>query len=283
MDLPHINSKFFIEELETDGHHPLKIQADDGEIYICKYLPQLQREEIDCLFYELVCHALLTELRIYSPRMALMKVDPLHLASKKIIFNRRLLRQKTWVLAIKWLPDTELVTSLTTLSRKSILKKFIDPYLLVKIAFFDLWVDNVDRGVNREGKANYNLLIHAEMKWEKVKFTWIPIDHAFCFGGVAKLRILNPNFLPELAHKLLESPYFQTYSKLLDRGDVKETIDKFLPLYPLLDVEGIVHRIYAQLPAEWEVPEHVPRRIISFLADEKRFQRARYLIKDRLR
>ena len=52
MVVRRIKSQLFIEELETDGHHPLKIQADDGDIYICKYLTQLQREEIDCLFYE---------------------------------------------------------------------------------------------------------------------------------------------------------------------------------------------------------------------------------------
>tara|TARA_R110000850_G_scaffold83886_5_gene179971 strand:+ start:1490 stop:2101 length:612 start_codon:yes stop_codon:yes gene_type:complete len=198
-----IKSQLFIEELPTDGHHPLKIQADDGHIYFCKYLTQLQREEIDCLFYELVCHALLSWLGIQSPEMALMEVDPLHLDSKRITYNRKLLRQKTWVLAVKMLPDTELVSGLAPLSKKSQLKKYFDPYLLVKIAFFDLWVDNVDRGVNRDGVENYNLLIQAQLMDDKVSFTWIPIDHAFCFGGVAKLRILNPSFLPEPAHKLL--------------------------------------------------------------------------------
>ncbi|MFC5623649.1 HipA family kinase [Algoriphagus winogradskyi] len=283
MVVRRIKSQLFIEELETDGHHPLKIQADDGDIYICKYLTQLQREEIDCLFYELVSHDLLSWLGIRSPEIALMEVDPLHLDSKKIFFNKRLLRQKTWVLAVKWLQDTELLTSLTGISKRSLLKKFIDPYLLIKIALFDLWVDNVDRGVNREGLANYNLLIHARLIDKQVKFTWVPIDHAFCFGGVTKLRILNPSFLPEVAHKLPESPYFQKYYKLLNKEDLHQIIDNFLPLSSLSGIEEIVNQAYAQIPVEWEVPKHLPQRLINFLIDEARVQRARYLIKDRLR
>jgi hypothetical protein len=83
-----IKSRHFIEELETDGHHPLKIQADDGNIYFCKYLTQLQREEIDCLFYELVCHSLLLWLGIPSPELAFMEVDPTHLDPSKISYNK---------------------------------------------------------------------------------------------------------------------------------------------------------------------------------------------------
>ena len=242
MVLHRIKSQLFIEELKTDGHHPLKIQADDGYLYICKYLTQIQRDEIDCLFYELVCHALLTWLGIPSPEMALMEVDPLHLDSKKIIYNKKLLRQKTWALAVKWLPVTELVSDLTTISRKRQLKKYIDPYLLVKIAVFDLWVDNVDRGVSRKGIANYNLLIQAQIIDGQVNFTWIPIDHAFCFGGLGKLRILNSSFLPQPAHKLQESPYFQCYYKLLDRDYLHQTIDNFLPLSSLSDVGELLIR-----------------------------------------
>lgn len=238
-----IKSQLFIEELETDGHHPLKMQADDGNIYFCKYLTQLQREEIDFLFYELVCNSLLCWLDIPSPELALMEVDPLHLDARRITYNKKLLRQKTWVLAVKMLPDTELVSGLTSLSRKSQLRKFLDPYLLVKIAFFDLWVDNTDRGVNRDGVENYNLLIQAQLVNNKVCFTWIPIDHAFCFGGLSKLRIINSSFLPEPAHKLLESPFFQTYRGLLDKGQLRLTVDNFLPLSSVSEISGIIREV----------------------------------------
>ncbi len=278
-----IKLQHFIEELETDGHHPLKIQADDGNIYFCKYLTQVKREEIDCLFYELVCQSLLLWLGISSPELAFMEVDPIHLDPKKITFNKKLLRQKTWVLAIRWLPDTELVTGLNLLSKKSQLKKFLDPYLLIKIAFFDLWVDNTDRGVNRDRVENYNLLIQSQMAGNKVWFTWVPIDHAFCFGGPSHIRIFNPSFMPEPAHKLLESPYFQRYFRLLAKDQLGSTVDNFLPLSSILEVDGIIRNIYTQLPNEWGIPEHVSSRLIDFLNDYSRIQRARYLIKDSLK
>ena len=141
----------------------------------------------------------------------------------------------------------------------------------------------MDRGVNREGLANYNLLIHAQQIDKQVNFTWFPIDHAFCFGGVTKLRILNPSFLPEVAHKLPESPYFQKYYKLLYKEDLHQIVDNLLPLSSLSGIEEIVNQAYAQIPVEWEVPKHLPQRLINFLIDEARGQSARYLIKDKLR
>lgn len=278
-----IKSQYFIEELDTDGHHPLKIQADDGNIYFCKYLTQLQKEEIDFLFYELVCNSLLLYLGIPTPEVALMEVDPMHLDGSRITFNKILLRQKTWVLAVKLLPDTELLTGLSFLNRKRQLNKFRDPYLLVKIGFFDLWVDNMDRGVNRDGVENYNLLIQAELIDNKVWFTWVPIDHAFCFGGPTKLRILNSSFLPEPAHKLVESPYFQKYHSLLVNSQLHLTVDNFLHLSSISEVGEIFNAVYVQLPVEWGIPEHVSERLITFLSDESRLQRARYLVKESLK
>lgn len=278
-----IKSQHFIEELQTDGHHPLKILADDGSVYFCKYMTQMKREEIDCLFYELACHALLVWLGIPSPELAFMEVDPQHLDPNKITFNRKLLRQKTWVLAVKMLPDTELVTGLNHLSKKSQLNKFLDPYLLIKIAFFDLWVDNTDRGVNRDRVENYNLLVHSQIDGNKVRFTWVPIDHAFCFGGLPLLRILNHTFMPEPAHKLVESPYFQQYFRLLNRDRLDSTVDNFLPLSSVSEVGGIISMVYSQLPEDWRIPEHVSVRLVGFLSDTSRVQRARYLIKESLK
>ncbi|WP_339704530.1 hypothetical protein [Algoriphagus aquimarinus] len=51
----------------------------------------------------------------------------------------------------------------------------------------------------------------------------------------------------------------------------------------LSGIGEIINQAYTQVPVEWGIPEHLPQRLINFLIDEARIQKARYLIKDRLR
>tara|TARA_R110000850_G_scaffold83886_5_gene179972 strand:+ start:2147 stop:2341 length:195 start_codon:yes stop_codon:yes gene_type:complete len=62
-----------------------------------------------------------------------------------------------------------------------------------------------------------------------------------------------------------------------------QTVDKFLHLSSLSGIGEIINQAYTQVPVEWGIPEHLPQRLINFLIDEARIQKARYLIKDRLR
>jgi len=54
-------------------------------------------------------------------------------------------------------------------------------------------------------------------------------------------------------------------------------------LSSISEIDGIIKKVYKQLPAEWGIPTDVASRVIDFLSDTSRLQRARYLIKDSLK
>lgn len=84
----------------------------------------------------------------------------------------------------------------------------INPQDLVKIAAFDVFVDNTDRGRNE----NYNMLLQSVDKKSQI----VPIDHAFAFGGVHGLRSFNPRWPLSTEEKLVQTPYFQSVVRFFD-------------------------------------------------------------------
>lgn len=51
MSLANLHSELLLAEMQTDGHAPLKFVCSDGNIYYCKYLKTMNKEEVNCLAY----------------------------------------------------------------------------------------------------------------------------------------------------------------------------------------------------------------------------------------
>jgi hypothetical protein len=90
MKLPIQHTELLLEEIQTDGHSPLKFDCDDGAIYYCKYLVSVDRKELNCLFYELVAQRILTHLQLPTPEVSLIKITEGTLDKSKIKANNRL-------------------------------------------------------------------------------------------------------------------------------------------------------------------------------------------------
>lgn len=63
----------------------------DLEIYYCKYRSgrSLNAQEIDCLFYEIICSKLLNQLNIPTPELVLVTISADSFVKDKLIYNKK--------------------------------------------------------------------------------------------------------------------------------------------------------------------------------------------------
>lgn len=249
-------------------------------IVYCKYRTQYSKEELDCLVYEIVCYFLLKKLNIPTPDIAFAVIEKDSYDTKKLHKNKRYVRPGIICFASKEAANTVLVTGIQSISKKIQIRKYENIYDLLKIAMFDLWVDNADRGNGK--KENYNLLlqsiqIHNEGISAPVsKLRWLAFDHAFTFGGVERLRMFNESMMPSAPLKLVESSYYNSFKKYFVPA-VYENIVENLLLLQSNELETIIHTAFSNIPAEWQTPPNLADRIISFLSNAERIRSVKQL------
>jgi len=208
------------------------------------------------------------------------KISAHSLDKSKLKRNKRYVDAGNLCFASKELASADLITGLQMIGNKSQLNRFLEPYGLLKIGMFDLWVDNVDRGKNE----NYNLLMEAvEMEQEnnnmtkkRTMFRWVAFDHAFAFGGVDRLRMFNETMQPTKNKKLVESPYFKSYIKHLNKKTALNIVRNFLNLTPN-EIKDIIDNVFSQLPEMWQTPASLSSRMSRFLADPQRLKTVKHL------
>lgn len=278
--IPIIHTQWLNEEIPTDGHSPMHFKCDDGNFYYCKYRTQLKKEELDCLVYELVCHFLLKKLNIPTPDVALAIIEKDTYDIKKLKANKRYIKSGNICFASKEAANVILVTGIQSIAKKTQTNKFENFYDLLKIAMFDLWVDNADRGNGR--KENYNLLFQTiQVQSEdtlapQTKFRWLAFDHAFAFGGNQRLRMFNETMMPYTSLKLIESQYYKSFKKYFNPETYKSIVENFLTLQHH-ELKGIILNVFSQIPAEWRIPPNLADKIVAFLANQNRINSVKQL------
>lgn len=261
--IPVINTELLLEEIETDGHAPLKFLCDNDKIYYCKYLNAINRSELNFLAYEMVASHLLNELSIPTPQVALIKIAPNTLNQKKIHFNRRLREGNICFGSLEINPAQEL-QSIQSFSKYEY-NKLINPYDVVKIAMFDLWVNNIDRGRHFDDGINYNLLIASENNRQKI----YAFDNAFIFGGVNEIGIFNGLSAVDGHNKLVQSPFYKSIVQHISVDNLRNIVDNLLPLFSV-SYQELISNVLGQLPNEWDLSLNLNDRIDSFLTNGER-------------
>ena len=92
------------------------------------------------------------------------------------------MRESIVVFGSREIKHALLVDSFSINHSKRDFNKMLNPHDIIRIALFDLWVKNGDRGRVINGGHNYNLLLIAKDKKQEI----IAFDHAFIFGEVLK-------------------------------------------------------------------------------------------------
>lgn len=145
--------------------------------------------------------------------------------------------------------------------KKTEFNRLKNPSNLIRIAIFDLWVDNADRHFE-----NYNLL----GKMEDGKLQIIAIDHAFCFGGLKGMNIFKATTAPHSYKKLIESQYFRSVVKHFNKSERLEIAGPFLTSVAELDIENIINEVFAHIPLQWAINPTLKKRMIDFLQSSQR-------------
>jgi len=266
-----VRSLALIEELGTDGHSPLLFLDNQLDTFFCKYRTgaSLNALEIDCLFYEIVAKNLLDYLGVPTPELSIVEIVAGSYSKKMLLKHKRFCVPGQLYLGSKLIPEAHDLHGLLSLTNKRAFKKIINPYDLLKIAMFDLWIDNCDRGKNE----NYNILVAQE--GPAMKF--YAFDHAFCFGGLTSLRIFNSAHPISTNNKLITSAYFRKLLPYLDKALSIEIVNSLLPLQTH-EIESIILTSYSQCPPEWSIPEQLKDRMVSFLTAENRISEIKNLM-----
>lgn len=265
-----IHSEYLIEEMTTDGHSPLKFLCDDQEVYFCKYRTALDKLEINCLAYEFVCSSLLNELSIPTPRTELVTIGEGSLDPKKIKRNKHI-RVGYQCFGSAEVKDTSILNDFSIVNTKFEFNRILNPLDLIKIAIFDLWVNNVDRGRQFEvGRYNYNLLIQQVENKEQI----VAFDHGFTFGGLTQLGIFNPKISTPVDNKLHKTPYYQSVVRFVTRPVLLKIVDDFVHLL-YNDYSDIISKSIATLPKEWGLLPNLEDRMIEYLSHRDRLGKIR--------
>lgn len=266
-----VNTELLLEEIETDGHAPLKFLCDNNKIYYCKYLNAFDRRELNLLAYEVIASHLLNQLSIPTPNVALVNITDGTLNKKKIHFNRRLKVGNICFGSQEITPVQEL-QSIQSFSKYDY-NKIINPDDIIKIAIFDLWVNNMDRGRHFVDGVNYNLLLASVYNKQKI----YAFDNAFIFGGVDEIGIFN-SLSPVSGHnKLVSSPFYKAIIQHVNVDKLKEIVDNFVPLLSI-SYGDLISNVLNQLPEEWSLTPNLENRIDSLLSNKDRITTIRNII-----
>lgn len=266
-----INTELLLEEIKTDGHAPLKFFCSSNNIYYCKYLNSYSKLEFNCLAYEVISNFLLNQLHIPTPKIALVKISNDTLDKTKIKFNRRLKEGNICFGSkeVKLAQELQAIQDFTKVD----FNRLINPEDIIKIAIFDLWVDNTDRGRFFDDGINYNLLIESIGSKQRI----IAFDNAFIFGGVKNIGIFNPLTAITTANKLVETPFYRSIVKHIDVNNFNQIVNNFIPLLTENYSQKLNH-VMAQLPLEWELTRNLSERINNYLSNQEHINRIRNII-----
>lgn len=258
-------TRTLIEEVPTDGHSPMKFLCDDGNLYYCKYRIRSSAVELDFLTYELVSHVLLRALNLPTPDIALVEMQVGSYRPDQLSANRRFIRPGVICFGSRALPNADLVRQTEAICSARTFRTLLNPTDLIRLAVFDLWTDNVDRGRAFDGGYNYNLLRVPE--GGKTRF--VAFDNAFTFGGEHGLRSFKPSWPVLPANRLFNSPYYRAVVKHIAPARRFTVANECLSLCYERGKEAL-QTAFGDLPPTWATLPSLLERMTDFLLNDQR-------------
>jgi hypothetical protein len=142
----------YITPLHEGGSLPAVVEADDGEMYVMKFIGAGQGPK--ALIAELIAGEIGRELGLHVPELALMEMDPLLARSEPNAEIQDLLQRSAGRLnlGLRYLQNA--------LEFNMLLKPLPDPDLASSVVWFDAFVTNVDRT-----PRNVNMLMWHNNLW----------------------------------------------------------------------------------------------------------------------
>lgn len=132
-----------IKEVDTDGHSPLLVIADDFK----KYLIKSTRNNRPSFYIinEFLCSYLLQIWKIPTPDIASVKLDPSLLLNGNYSDFHKPHFYEHLTFGSKWVEDGLEMAEYIRVQNKVALRRFNNPLDIIRIGLFDIWVENTDR------------------------------------------------------------------------------------------------------------------------------------------
>lgn len=259
--IPELSATFFINQIKTGGHSPLFVEASDGNNYYVKYLNSLKTEEFALLVYEWCAVRLLQELKLPCADQALISIPP-EIIPKTIDYSKSWKRN-----ALAWgskeIQNNILISEIKNFSTKNFFNQIENPKDLIKIAIFDLWVENCDRK-----QDNYNLIM--DQNFNKLRF--IPIDHGAIFGGFDRIGIFSDALPCTSSNKLIVSALFKSIVCRIPQNEQLQISKDFINLLSQVKVREVLNDVFSNIPESWKINKTLKDRIEKFLLSDLRIK-----------
>lgn len=251
-----------IREIDTDGHSPLLVIADDFRKYLIKSTKS--QNPAYYIINEFLCSFLLNLWEIPTPVCAVVKLDPRLLSNGRYSDFHRPHFYSQITYGSRWIDNGLEMAEYIRAQNKVALRRFRNPLDLIRIGLFDIWVENTDRK-----PTNNNILL----SFEENQLTLNAIDHAFAFDSV-KYSDLDVNFIINTFNEnILETSLAKDIIILKNKEpDRREWIDFIKENFYLCIArcKQNFDTIVQYIPAELGFDLDLSRQIHDFLFNEDR-------------
>lgn len=260
-----------VKKFPTDGHSPYLAISNDFDQLVVK--PPVSSFDFGSIKKEFLCALFLYYWDILTPQIFTCDV------SEELLINQlnndlRFKLTDCYFASLFYEDATEL-NELFEFKGKVALKNIIDSEDLIKIALFDIWIENDDRK-----PTNSNVLL----KSDNNQFRIYAIDHAFTFASLG----LDGLYPGELSFSDNDSILYSEFGReLVKYCEINANwISKF-EQYFYLCIENIINNfdlIVSKMPVNYQLTDDEVNKLKLFLFDENRnkkvFATLLYIIND---
>ncbi|MDA3854600.1 MAG: hypothetical protein PF444_10240 [Bacteroidales bacterium] len=249
-----------IQRYTTEGHSPYLVIDSELDQYVLK-TPN-NRNDKESLIKEFLCAILLYYWEIDMPQSAILEVNKgLKFDDDKDLSNDFTLSDVFY--GSKHIKNSIDLSKIFSSEGKVSLNKISNREALLKIALFDIWIENEDRR-----PSNNNLLLCPSGG----NFILNPIDHAFTFSSLS-FDIINPDYVAfsdndSILHTSLgEGVIGELKKNRTWEVDIKE--------YFYLCIENVkanIEYIYNSIPSELGMTQSYRTNLSEFLFNKRRNQ-----------
>ena len=256
--LKYINAISFIEEINTDGHRPLLIIADDFKAY---YIKNTRGQEPSIsIINEFFCHYLLKIWNIKTPDIAAVKLDTNILPDTLSSFHKSYFYENICFGSKKMNNVTEM-SRLLKFDSKINFNKFQKLKDFIKLALFDIWTENDDRK-----PSNPNLLFELNKNGINI----VAIDNAFTFATMNYNNLFKKGVSQSYTDNLLYSDLGKEILHFVRKQNY--LIDEIKNYFYLCIKKSKQHfdKIVENIPNTLGFSKELQKSLFEFLFNEKR-------------
>ncbi|WP_162127497.1 HipA family kinase [Flavobacterium phycosphaerae] len=257
MSIQNKNIISIIKKFPTDGHSPYLALNDEFEEFVVK--PPQSQYDFGAIKKEFLCALLLPHWSLLTPPFFSCNVSQDLLAATLMHDNRFKLTDSYF--ASLFIEDVTELNQLFEFKGKVALKSIRIKEDLIRLALFDVWVENDDRK-----PTNSNVLL----KSTENQFDIYAIDHAFTFASVA----LDSLYIGILSFSDNDSILYSELGKELVRNcEINDNWLKEFEQYFYLCIQNCRENfkdIINKIPETYQLTVNEINCLQQFLFDDKR-------------